>query len=99
MRAGHRNEKGELVSLSAWRRWYVIRDKKFVPLLELKDPTLARTRSRKTELGAKRLGRFSRGAKLPGLAWNSPTEYNAPTGCCDGYIISMMDFAAPKLAL
>ena len=45
-RLGHRNHKGDLISLSAWRQWYVIRDGKFVRLLELKDPAKARTRGR-----------------------------------------------------
>jgi hypothetical protein len=41
---GHRNEKGQIISLSAWRQWYVERDGRFVPLLDLKDEALARTR-------------------------------------------------------
>ena len=45
-RKNHRNGKGELISLSAWRQWYVSRDGKFVSMLELKDPKLARRRGR-----------------------------------------------------
>ena len=45
-RKGHRNGQGELISLNAWRQWYVVRDRKFIPLTELKDPTLARKRGR-----------------------------------------------------
>lgn len=33
-----------MVSLSAWRQWHVLRDKTFVPLVELKDPELAHRR-------------------------------------------------------
>jgi hypothetical protein len=43
---GHRNEKGEIISLSAWRQWHVERGGKLVPVLELKDPALARKRGR-----------------------------------------------------
>jgi hypothetical protein len=43
---GHRNEVGQIISLSAWRQWHVIRDGKLVPVFELKDPALAHTRSR-----------------------------------------------------
>lgn len=42
----HRNEKGDIVSLSAWRQWHVERDGKMVSLFELKDPELARRRVR-----------------------------------------------------
>ncbi len=42
----HRNDKGEIISLSAWRQWHVRRGGKLISLLELKDPTLARTRGR-----------------------------------------------------
>jgi hypothetical protein len=45
-RKNHRNAKGELISLSAWRQWYVSRDGKLVSILELKDPKLARRRGR-----------------------------------------------------
>jgi hypothetical protein len=45
-RIGHRNNKGELISLSAWRQWHVIRDGKLNSILELKDPQLARKRGR-----------------------------------------------------
>jgi len=37
-RAGHK------VSLSSWRQWHVLRDKRLIPLVELKDPELARRR-------------------------------------------------------
>lgn len=43
----HRNDKGELVSMSAWRQWYVIRNSKLVQLGELKEPSLARRRGRR----------------------------------------------------
>jgi hypothetical protein len=42
---GHKNAKGEIISLSAWRQWYVDRDG-LVPLIKLKDPHLARKRDR-----------------------------------------------------
>ena len=42
----HFNDKGELVSLSAWRQWHVERNGKLVPVFELKDPALARKRGR-----------------------------------------------------
>jgi hypothetical protein len=42
----HVNGKGELVSLSAWRQWHVERDGKLLPVLELKDPSLAHKRGR-----------------------------------------------------
>jgi hypothetical protein len=42
----HRNDKGEIISLSAWRQWHVHRDGKLISLVELKDPALARTRNR-----------------------------------------------------
>jgi hypothetical protein len=45
-RKHHRNAEGELISLSAWRQWFVIRAGKLVSMLELKDPLLARTRGR-----------------------------------------------------
>lgn len=35
---------GRLVSLSAWRQWHVLRENRFVSLVELKDPALARRR-------------------------------------------------------
>jgi hypothetical protein len=43
-RLNHRNPKGEIISLSAWRQWHVWRDGKFVSLCELKDPKWARGR-------------------------------------------------------
>ena len=49
-RKGHRNSLGELISLSAWRQWYVIRDGKLLSMFELKDPALARRRSRSVVL-------------------------------------------------
>ena len=45
-RKGHRNEKGEIVQLSAFRQWHVVREGKLVPVLELKDPALAHRRGR-----------------------------------------------------
>ena len=42
----HRNEKGDVISLSAWRQWHVERDGKMVPLDALKSPDLAHRRSR-----------------------------------------------------
>jgi len=33
-----------VVSLSSWRQWHVLRDKRFIPLVELKDPAQARRR-------------------------------------------------------
>jgi hypothetical protein len=35
---------GHVVSLSSWRQWHVLRNKRFTPLVELKDPDLARRR-------------------------------------------------------
>lgn len=43
-RKNHRNKLGDLISLSAYRQWHVVRDGKFVPVSELKDPALARKR-------------------------------------------------------
>lgn len=40
-RLDHRNNKGELISLSAWRQWHVLRDNQFIPVEDLKDPALA----------------------------------------------------------
>lgn len=34
----------KIVSLNAWLKWHVLRDDRFVPLYELKDPALARRR-------------------------------------------------------
>lgn len=45
-RRNHRNTDGKIVSLSAWRQWHVERGGKLVPILELKDPELARHRGR-----------------------------------------------------
>ncbi len=42
-------KKGKVTSLSAWRQWHIIVDNKYVPLLELKDPALARTRGRSAD--------------------------------------------------
>jgi hypothetical protein len=42
----HRNQKGELISLSAWRQWHVHRNGKLMPLIELKDPVRAHRRGR-----------------------------------------------------
>jgi hypothetical protein len=36
----HRNERGEIISLSAWRQWHVERDGQLKPVLEPKDPSL-----------------------------------------------------------
>ncbi|MBS3928185.1 MAG: hypothetical protein KGZ65_07110 [Sphingomonadales bacterium] len=46
-RLNHRNSKGELVPLSAFQKWYVVRDGKLVPLDQLKDPKLRRRRQPK----------------------------------------------------
>ena len=45
-KAGHRNDKGELISLSAWRQWYIVADGKWTRLDELKDPARAKRRGR-----------------------------------------------------
>ena len=42
----HRNEKGELISLSAWRQWHVERNGRMISLDALKSPDLAHRRSR-----------------------------------------------------
>lgn len=42
----HRNDRGQIISLSAWRQWHVERAGKLVPVLELKDPALAHKRGR-----------------------------------------------------
>lgn len=44
----HRNQDGEIISLSAWRQWHVERGGQLIPVLDLKDPTLARKRGRTT---------------------------------------------------
>lgn len=43
---GHRNAKGDFISLSAYRQWFVKRGDRLVALESLKDPRLARTRRR-----------------------------------------------------
>jgi hypothetical protein len=45
-RIGNVGADGRPVSLSAWRQWHVRRERDYVPLFELKDPTLARRRRR-----------------------------------------------------
>ena len=44
---GHLNHAGELVSLSAYRQWHVVRDGKLVALDQLKSPELRRKRRSK----------------------------------------------------
>lgn len=44
-RAGHE------VSLSSWRQWHVLRGNRFIPLVELKDPALARHRRPPVDVG------------------------------------------------
>ena len=57
-RKNHRNDKGQIISLNAYRQWHVRRDGKFIPIERLKDPRLARRRSPRlsTEFTAKELG-------------------------------------------
>ena len=59
-RKNHRNDKGELISLSAWRQWHVVREGKLCSVLELKDPNLAHRRGRllatSTDLTPEQLG-------------------------------------------
>jgi hypothetical protein len=45
-RKNHRNADGQIISLSAWRQWHVLRDGKLLSMVELKDPALARKRGR-----------------------------------------------------
>lgn len=54
----HYNEKGQIVSLSAWRQWHVLRDGRLVSVAELKDPALAHRRGRhnRKALTAEELG-------------------------------------------
>ena len=47
----HRNEKGELISLSAWRQWHVEREGNMISLDALKSPDLAHRRSRLPQRG------------------------------------------------
>jgi hypothetical protein len=47
-RENHRNANGEIISLSAWRQWHVLREGKLFSIVELKDPALARKRGRIT---------------------------------------------------
>lgn len=47
-RKKHRNADGDIISLSAWRQWHVVRDGKMFSMVELKDPALARKRGRLT---------------------------------------------------
>jgi hypothetical protein len=49
-RKGHRNSKGELISLSAWRQWHVCRRDRMVSMVDLKDPKLTYKRPRLPEL-------------------------------------------------
>lgn len=46
-RKGHRNSRGELISLSAWRQWHVVRNGQLRSMLELKNPELAHRRGRR----------------------------------------------------
>lgn len=56
----HRNERGEIISLSAWRQWHVVRSGRLMSMVELKDPSLARKRGRtfslETDKAAEKLG-------------------------------------------
>ena len=53
----HRNENGEIISLSAWRQWHVERDGQLIPTLYLKNPALSHKRRRtSTDKTAKELG-------------------------------------------
>lgn len=45
-RKNHRNDRDELISLSAWRQWHVVRNETLYSILELKDPKLAHRRGR-----------------------------------------------------
>ena len=49
-RKGHRNAKGEIISLSAWRQWHIVRDGRLFSMFELKDPALAHKRTRRLEI-------------------------------------------------
>jgi hypothetical protein len=49
-RHNHVNAKGELISLSAWRQWHVIRNDRYTRLADLKDPALAKRRGGKSKL-------------------------------------------------
>jgi hypothetical protein len=41
-----RNEKGEIISLNAWRQWYVVRNNQLIATGELRDQALTRKRGR-----------------------------------------------------
>src|SRR6185369_6664191 len=43
-RLNHRNQDGEIISLSAWRQWHVHRTGRWIRLFDLKDPDLTKTR-------------------------------------------------------
>jgi hypothetical protein len=43
-RAVEEGRADKVASLNAWLKWHVLRDDRFVPLFELKDPTQARRR-------------------------------------------------------
>jgi len=45
---GHLNDKGQIISHSAWRDWHVLRAGRLVSLFDLKDPALARKRGSHT---------------------------------------------------
>jgi hypothetical protein len=51
-RANHVDRDGRPVSLNAYRQWHVVRKGDLVPLVDLKDPALARTRGRKVDVEA-----------------------------------------------
>jgi hypothetical protein len=51
-KANHVRTDGSPVSLSAYRQWHVVRLGDLVPLDDLKDPALARTRGRKVDVEA-----------------------------------------------
>jgi hypothetical protein len=59
-RKGHRNDSGQIISLSAWRQWHVIRSGHLIPIFELKDRAMAHTRGRrlltKSDQSAEELG-------------------------------------------
>jgi len=45
-RKNHRNAKGEIIQLSAFRQWHVVRGGELVPVGEIKVPALTRRRGR-----------------------------------------------------
>lgn len=45
-RKKHFNDKGDIISLSAWRQWHIRQDNQFISLYDCKDPNISKKRRR-----------------------------------------------------